>query len=102
MLGLHGLAGSPWKSDMDLTDPGYMGRAVCDQRVGAVSGSALLVRTSLFAEVGGFDADAFPVFDGALDLCLRVSELGKDVVDAVFNDRPLRRRQVDARATDRP
>jgi GT2 family glycosyltransferase len=80
VLGLHGLAGSPWKNDMDLTDPGYMGRAVCDQRVGAVSGSALLVRMSLLAEVGGFDADAFPVFDGALDLCLRIAERGKDVV----------------------
>ncbi|HQZ02150.1 MAG TPA: GDP-mannose 4,6-dehydratase [Thauera sp.] len=80
ILGLNGLAGSPWKGGMELTDPGYMGRAVCDQNVGAVSGSALLVRASLLADCGGFDATNFPVFDGALDLCLRIAQLGKEIV----------------------
>lgn len=80
VLGLYGLASSPWKKDMELTEPGYMGRAVCDQEVGAVSGSALLVRSSVLSDVGGFDATCFPVFDAALDLCLRVREQGKSVV----------------------
>lgn len=80
VLGLYGLASSPWKKDMELTDPGYTGRAVCDQEVGAVSGSALLVRSSVLSDVGGFDATCFPVFNAALDLCLRVREQGKSVV----------------------
>ena len=80
ILGLNGLAATPWNCEMELTEPGYMGRAVCDQHVGAVSGSALLVRASLFDDLCGFNETDFPQFNGALDLCLRVSERGLQIV----------------------
>lgn len=80
ILGLNGLAATPWNCEMELTEPGYMGRAVCDQNVGAVSGSALLIRASVFDDFGGFDETDFPLFNGALDLCLRVSEQGFKII----------------------
>lgn len=80
ILGLNGLAATPWNCEMELTEPGYMGRAVCDQNVGAVGGSALLIRASVFDDFGGFGETDFPLFNGALDLCLRVSEQGFKII----------------------
>ncbi|WP_374244316.1 glycosyltransferase [Zoogloea sp.] len=80
VLGLRGSAGSPWNNDLEITDPGYMARALCDQNVGAVCGSALLVRRSLFDRLGGIDADGFPLSHGTLDLCLRAREAGARIV----------------------
>ena len=80
VLGLRGSAGSPWNNDLEITDPGYMARALCDQNVSAVCGSALLVRRSLFDQLGGIDAEGFPLSHGTLDLCLRAREAGSKIV----------------------
>ena len=80
VLGLRGSAGSAWNNDLEITDPGYMGRALCDQNVSAVSGSALLIRRSVFEQLGGMDAGRFPLAHGTLDLCLRAGELGHKIV----------------------
>lgn len=80
VLGLRGSAGSPWNNDLEITDPGYMARALCDQNVSAVCGSALLVRSSLFEQLGGIDAEGFPLSHGTLDLCLRAREAGSKIV----------------------
>ncbi len=80
VLGLRGSAGSPWNNDLEITDPGYMARALCDQNVSAVCGSALLVRRSLFEQLGGIDAEGFPLYHGTLDLCLRAREAGSKIV----------------------
>lgn len=80
VLGLRGSAGSPWNNDLEITDPGYMARALCDQNVSAVCGSALLVRRSLFEQLGGIDAEGFPLSHGTLDLCLRAREAGSKIV----------------------
>lgn len=80
ILGLYGIAGSPWNNNAEITDPGYMGRALCDQNLSAASGSALLVRRSLFVQLQGIDSHTFPLFHGALDLCLRAGEQGHKIV----------------------
>ncbi|MCE1184255.1 MAG: glycosyltransferase [Rhodocyclales bacterium] len=76
VLGLRGSAGSPWDNDLELAAPGYMGRGLCDQNVGAIGGSALLIRQTEFARVGGMDEVNFPLAQSALDLCLRVTGEG--------------------------
>ena len=43
--------------DLEITDPGYMARALCDQNVSAVCGSALLVRRSLFDQLAPMSDD---------------------------------------------
>jgi O-antigen biosynthesis protein len=80
ILGLYGTAGSPWDNQLELSDPGYMGRALCDQNVSAASGSALLVRRSAHVQLGGFDTADFGLVHGALDLCLRAGEAGHKIV----------------------
>ncbi len=80
ILGLRGTAASVWNNDAEITDPGYMGRALCDQNVSAVCGSALLVRRSLFEQLGGMDKERFPLVHSALDLCLRTTDAGLKVV----------------------
>jgi GT2 family glycosyltransferase len=80
ILGLYGTAGSPWDNQLELSEPGYMGRALCDQNVSAASGSALLVRRSAYVQLHGFDTTDFGLVHGALDLCLRASEAGHKIV----------------------
>lgn len=80
ILGLGGSISTPWDKEQGLTDPGYMGRALCDQNLSAASGSALLIKRSVLLELGGFDAEHFPLVHGAVDLCLRTTRLGYRIV----------------------
>ncbi|WP_374480014.1 glycosyltransferase [Zoogloea sp.] len=80
ILGLYGVAGSPWNNNADIDEPGYMGRALCDQNLSAASGSALLVRRSIFVQLNGIDGRTYPLFHGALDFCLRAGEQGHKIV----------------------
>ncbi|MDY0035323.1 MAG: glycosyltransferase [Zoogloea oleivorans] len=80
ILGLYGTVGSPWDNQLELSDPGYMGRALCDQNVSAACGSALLVRRSAYVQLGGFDTTHFGLVHGALDLCLRAGDVGHKIV----------------------
>lgn len=59
-----------------LANAGYMGRLQTAQRYSAVSGRCMLVRRSVLAELGGFDAAAFPDRNMDVDLCLRAATLG--------------------------
>ncbi|AWB32576.1 glycosyltransferase family 2 protein [Orrella marina] len=61
-------------------DPGYMNRAVLPQDLSAVTAACLLVRKSLYEEIGGFDADNLPVAFNDVDFCLRVRQAGYRVV----------------------
>jgi GT2 family glycosyltransferase len=75
LLGLHGMAGYPF-SGSEADAPGYMHRLEIDQNYSAVSAACLMVRRSLYKELGGMDADAFPVICGDMDLCLRARAAG--------------------------
>lgn len=60
--------------------PGFMQRQQVEQNFSAVSPSCMMVRKSLYEEVGGLDA-VLPVGDLAgFDLCCRIAQLGYLVV----------------------
>lgn len=61
-------------------DPGYMNRAILPQDVSAVTGACLLVRKSLYQELGGFNEKNLPVAFNDVDFCLRVRAAGYRVV----------------------
>ena len=58
-------------------DAGWMGRIVRD--VSAVTGACQMVRTSVFDEVGGYDA-ALPLAYNDVDFCLRIRATGRLIV----------------------
>lgn len=80
ILGLNGSVGNPWDNQLELAEPGYMARALCDQNLSTVGGSAMLVRRSVLTELGGFDVARFPLVHGAVDFCLRAADLGYQIV----------------------
>jgi GT2 family glycosyltransferase len=79
VLGIGGVAGH---SHLGLPgdDPGYFARMVLSQEVSAVTGACLAMRSEVFAEVGGFDAELLKVAFNDVDLCLRIREAGYRIV----------------------
>ncbi|HUB46678.1 MAG TPA: glycosyltransferase family 9 protein [Acetobacteraceae bacterium] len=57
-------------------DPGYFGLALTQRNVIAVTGACMLMRRTLFFELGGFN-EAHSVINNDLDFCLRAHEAGK-------------------------
>ena len=52
---------------------GYAGSLVCTREVSAVTAACLMIRKSLFHEVGGFNPHFFTAYQD-VDLCLRLRE----------------------------
>ena len=61
-----------WSHSNDI---GYMGHFVSIRNYSAVTAACMMLRKSIFNEVGGFD-ERFEIGFGDVDLCLRVRELG--------------------------
>ena len=80
ILGLSGLAEHAHKF-LPQGEPGYMARAVLDQDMSAVTGACLMVRRSLFEQVGGLD-ELLPSGFNDVDFCLRIRALGYAVIMA--------------------
>lgn len=78
VVGLGGFAGhiEPWRK---RTDTGYFGRLQAVQDISAVTGACLMIRKSVYDQVGGLD-ESFAVALNDVDLCLRVREKGYKVV----------------------
>src|SRR5690606_10509225 len=57
-------------------DSGYMQRMQVDQNLTAVTAACLLIRKSIYEDVGGLDEEAFKVSYNDVDLCLKVREAG--------------------------
>lgn len=73
-LGAHRTAGhTHYKINHD--NLGYMGRLCYAQNVSAVTGACLMVKRSLFEELGGLD-ESFKVALNDVDFCLRLREKG--------------------------
>lgn len=73
-LGAHRTAGHiHYKINHD--NLGYMGRLCYAQNVSAVTGACLMVRRSLFEELGGLD-ESFKIALNDVDFCLRLRERG--------------------------
>lgn len=78
-MGAHGVAGTPHRL-LERKNPGYFGKASLLQCLSAVTAACLVMRRSVFEEVGGFDAQNLPVAYNDIDLCLRVREKGYRVL----------------------
>lgn len=81
-LGAHRSAGHTHHK-VNKENVGYMGRLCYAQDVSAVTGACLMVRKSLYEELGGLDED-FRVALNDVDFCLRVRQLGLLVVFTPF------------------
>lgn len=81
-LGAHRSAGHTHHK-VNKENVGYMGRLCYAQNVSAVTGACLMVRKSLYDEIGGLDED-FRVALNDVDFCLRVRDLGLLVVFTPF------------------
>ncbi|MCZ4330206.1 glycosyltransferase [Castellaniella denitrificans] len=75
VLGLRGPADHPFIGG-DSNQPGYMYRLQVDQDYSAVTAACLMIRASLYCDVGGLDEGAFKVSYNDVDLCLKVRESG--------------------------
>lgn len=75
VLGLRGPADHPFiGSENDRA--GYMNRLLVDQNYNVVTAACLLIRKSIYEQVGGLDEENFTVSYNDVDLCLKVREAG--------------------------
>ncbi len=79
ILGIRGPAEHPFIG-RPPEDRGYFGRAQLVQDLSAVTGACLLVRKSVFEQVGGLDEKDLKVSYSDIDLCLKVRQAGLRVV----------------------
>ena len=79
VLGLGGIAGHVHRG-LFRNDPGYFGRAGVVQDMTAVTAACLMVRKSIYDEVGGLDEDNLAVAFNDIDFCLRVREKGHRIL----------------------
>ena len=73
--GMHGLAAHAHRN-LPRGDPGYFGRAVATQVLSAVTAACLLVRKSVYLEVGGLNEEDLSVAFNDVDFCLKLREAG--------------------------
>jgi len=75
VIGMRGYAG-PVCNGAKANDSGYMNRYIADQNYTAVSSSCMLVRKSVFVQIGGFDERMLPQKRAGLDFCIKASRAG--------------------------
>jgi len=78
ILGLGGIAGHAFAQER-RSATGYCRRIICMQDLSAVTAACMLVRKTIFDEIGGFDEELAVTFND-VDLCLRIGERGKRVI----------------------
>lgn len=74
ILGMHGVAGHLY-AGKPRSHPGQMGRALAVQELSAVTAACLLVKKSVFQQVGGLDEGLAVAFND-IDFCLRLKRAG--------------------------
>lgn len=79
VLGLRGPADHPFIGEA-MNAPGYGGRLLLDQGYSAVTAACMMVRKSIYEDVGGMDENAFKVSYNDVDLCLKIKELGYSII----------------------
>lgn len=79
VIGMKGVAEHPFIS-ASPDDPGYMMRATLAQNYSAVTAACLLIRKTVYEEVGGMDETDLKVLYNDVDLCLKVRESGHEIV----------------------
>lgn len=82
ILGIGGVAGHSHKN-YPRNDYGYMGRLILAQNLSAVTAACLLLRKSVWDEIGGLN-EAFAVAFNDVDFCMRIREAGYLIVFTPF------------------
>jgi GT2 family glycosyltransferase len=80
--------GSPWEPGVSMhshhfyssDSPGYAGTLAVTTNYSAVTAACMLLRKSVYEEVGGLEEENLPVQFNDVDLCLRIREQGYHVV----------------------
>jgi len=80
ILGMSSVADHPFNATLAMTDPGYMNRAQVDQNYSAVTAACLLVRKTVYEQVGGMDEEDLKVLFNDVDLCLKIGRAGHKIV----------------------
>lgn len=75
ILGVGGVA-AHFHRELYKGDAGYFGRASLRQQLSAVTGACMLIRKSIYEEVGGLDEEELKVTFNDVDFCIRVSNAG--------------------------
>jgi glycosyltransferase involved in cell wall biosynthesis len=75
IIGLGGIAGH-LHGHLPRHKHGYFGRACCIQNLLAVTAACLIIRKSIYEEVGGLEEKNLQVAFNDVDFCLRVREAG--------------------------
>ncbi|WP_338746431.1 glycosyltransferase [Pseudomonas putida] len=83
VVGINGLAAHTG-NNLDECDAGYLGMNQITRRQSAVTAACLLLRKSVFDDVGGLDEHAFPVAFNDVDLCLRIEQQGMHLIWTAF------------------
>ncbi len=74
IIGWGGVAGHAFVNQK-RGDSGYQHRIICQQDMSAVTAACMLVRTSVFREVGGFTEELAVAFND-IDLCMKIRAKG--------------------------
>jgi GT2 family glycosyltransferase len=75
VLGVGGVA-NHFNHALPRWDTGYFGRNLLASSVSAVTGACLIVRKSVFEEVGGLNETDLPVAFNDVDFCLKLKKKG--------------------------
>lgn len=85
VTGIYKVASHPFR--FQKNDP-YFGYCSLDRYVSAVTGACLIIRKSLFDQVGGLDEEKLRISFNDVDLCLKVKQRGYHILwtpDVILN-----------------
>lgn len=83
IMGLGGIANPAFYKTQQGSDT-YFNLSLVIRDYSAVTGACMMVRSSVFTELGGFDDENLPVAYNDIDFCLRLIESGYRVVYTPF------------------
>jgi O-antigen biosynthesis protein len=79
IIGISGIAGHSHRFFHDSSN-GYYYRPTLPQNLNAVTGACLLTKREIWDEVGGLDSENFKIAFNDIDYCLKVRQLGYNIV----------------------
>jgi len=84
VLGIAGLAGHAFKHISRYALEYYYGFPNMVRNVSAVTGACMMMRKSVYEEVGGFDQVCFKVAYNDIDLCMKLRQKGYGIIYTPF------------------